>query len=134
MARLTDYLPNLVFLHECGFAEGLDPQLADRAVFRQIVMNTQKVIGVGANDYGALVDKLDMAAIVVGGKKLFVRSLSSFISLRISLRWCIRYMPWRDCFSVRSGESLLPIGPFQGLAAQPLPQRRLWWRKPTPRR
>jgi trimethylamine--corrinoid protein Co-methyltransferase len=85
MARLTDYLPNLVFLHECGFAEGLDPQLADRAVFRQIVMNTQKVIGVGANDYGALVDKLDMAAIVAGGEKAlrekpFIFHLSENIS------------------------------------------------------
>lgn len=68
MATVCDYLPNMDFILEAGIAADVDPDIADRAIFKQLVTHTKKPIltcfGRGAED---LIDILDMAAVVAGG-------------------------------------------------------------------
>lgn len=71
MATLCDGLPHMDFLELTGNAADSPPEVADRGVFKQVLTHTEKLIGVGSAGTGvqSLLDILDMAALVAGGRE-----------------------------------------------------------------
>jgi trimethylamine--corrinoid protein Co-methyltransferase len=70
MATLCDALPDMDFLEMAGHAADVPAQVADRVVFRRVISHTEKLVGIGSAGTGeqALLEVLEMAALVAGGK------------------------------------------------------------------
>jgi len=69
MCRLTDSLPNFSFIHQAGIAADVDPHMADREVFFQMLANTRKPLLFGCSSAQTLADILEMASVVAGDRE-----------------------------------------------------------------
>ena len=68
MATVFDYLPNLNFILEAGIATDVDPNIADRAIFKELLTHTTKpILTCFSRGADHLMDVLDMAAAAAGG-------------------------------------------------------------------
>jgi len=64
--KICDALPNISWVNDAGWACDYPAELADRLIFKQMLLNTSKPLGCDSYNADNLRDCLDMAAIVVG--------------------------------------------------------------------
>lgn len=69
MASVMDYLPNIDFVLNACFSSDVHVDIADRVIVRQMIFNMRKSIGFSCKDADSLLDIIEMASIVAGGKE-----------------------------------------------------------------
>lgn len=69
MAKVVDYLPNIDFVLNACFSADVHPDIADRVIVRQMIFNMRKSIGFSCTNADTLLDIIEMASIVAGGKE-----------------------------------------------------------------
>ena len=74
MARLMDYTGHMDVLQVGGFAADMDPAIVDRNNVQEMMLNSRKAISFSCKDPEALLDIIEMAAIVAGGHEELKRN------------------------------------------------------------
>lgn len=67
IAKIVDWTRHIDAVQTGGFASDVDPEVADRVIIRQMMLNCRKHIGFSCKSPDSLLDIIDMAAVVVGG-------------------------------------------------------------------
>lgn len=67
LAKIIDWSEHIDFVLNACFSADVHPDVADRVIIRQMILNHRKSIGFSCKDAEALKDIIEMAAIVAGG-------------------------------------------------------------------
>jgi len=70
MARLSDYLPNIDFLLAVGLDADVPAGIQSQVTFLQTVKHCRKPINFSSNDVQGLIDIIDIASQIAGGRKI----------------------------------------------------------------
>ena len=96
--RLVDALPNIDFTMSNGLAADIDQDTQYQHKYALMLRNTTKPQVVTAGDKASLIDIVDMAACVAGGREaLGAKNRSLCCTMSRLRRLCIPEKPWINC-------------------------------------
>ncbi len=67
LAKIIDWSDHIDFVLNACFSADVHPDVADRVIIRQMILNQRKSIGFSCKDADTLKDIIEMAAIIAGG-------------------------------------------------------------------
>ena len=132
-ARLLDALPNVDWVACSGQMHDVAPELQTQLAFLGAVTCTTKPILVYPYDRRGLLDILDAASIIAGGREALRHDRSSFAPRCPTRRWSRRTTTWISCWRVPSKKcrSSTTRIPRWVPTARPASRARWCWRTPT---